>query len=225
VPNIFLAGDFSGTLTFGSNQYMSAGGSDIFLARFASNGDPTFWVEILGDASDQFVMGLAVDDVGSPIVAGYFSGMLDFGGGDALTAQGVEHYAIKYDASQTFQWAKQFGTPGHAQGASPVASVGTDASGNAFVAVDFTGTIDLGAGTHTAAGTGTDIFIAKLTSKGAVVWNKSYGDGSNHFPAGLAVTHAGEPILTGPTQGTIDFGTGPLTSMGGWDGFVVKLSQ
>jgi hypothetical protein len=65
----------------------------------------------------------------------------------------------------------------------------------------------------------------KLANTGDVAWNKSYGDSSIHLPMGVGVTHAGEPILTGETQGTIDFGTGPLTSMGGWDGFVVKLSE
>jgi hypothetical protein len=39
------------------------------------------------------------------------------------------------------------------------------------------------------------------------------------------VTAAGDPILTGYANGTIDLGTGPLNTMGGWDGFVVKLSQ
>ena len=93
-----------------------------------------------------------------------------------------------------------------------------------FFAASFNGSINLGAGALASMGKN-DVLVAKLSNVGAVVWNRRYGDANDQNPGGVGVTLAGEPSLAGWAQGTIDFGTGPLTSAGGYDIFIASLSQ
>ncbi len=50
----------------------------------------------------------------------------------------------------------------------------SDASGNYYVAGEFEGTVDFGAGPLTSAG-GSDIFFLKLDPSGSVIWSKRFG--------------------------------------------------
>ena len=88
----------------------------------------------------------------------------------------------------------------------------------------FVGSIDLGASPLTSAGL-TDVFLAKLTSTGEILWNKRFGDDKYQTSAGIAVTASGESVLAGSLEGTIDFGTGTLTSAGEYDLFLAKFAR
>ena len=66
-------------------------------------------------------------------------------------------------------------------------------------------------------------FVTKYASAGALVWSKTFTGGANAAVYGVAAAPAGAVALTGFFGGTIDFGAGPLTSIGGQDGFVALL--
>jgi len=69
--NIYLAGYFYGQITFGNKTYQSEGGTDIFLAKFSSNGD-YIWSEHEGSLKYEGVISGAVDNSGNIILAGFF---------------------------------------------------------------------------------------------------------------------------------------------------------
>ena len=77
----------SGQVDFGTGPLASAGGSDVFLAKFKSLGTPV-WSKRFGDAQSQTGVGVAADASSNILMAGDFSGSLDFGGGLSLTSAG-----------------------------------------------------------------------------------------------------------------------------------------
>jgi|WetSurMetagenome_2_1015567.scaffolds.fasta_scaffold149668_1 hypothetical protein len=87
-----------------------------------------------------------------------------------------------------------------------------DASGNVFIAGNFSGTIDFGDGPLTASGSLWDIFVAKFGPDGSHIWSKRFGDDRQQFVQSIAVDPSGNAIITGSFQGTIDFGGGTLDS-------------
>lgn len=56
-------------------------------------------------------------------------------------------------------------------------------------------------------------------------WAESFGNANNQTPSGLTVDAAGNMVLTGGLQGTVDFGGTPVTSAGGSDAFVTRLDK
>src|SRR5262249_7902220 len=79
--NIFVTGLFQGTVDFhavpGVAQVTSAGGSDIFAAKFDAAGN-LLWVRSAGGTSDDMGNDLAVDPTGNVWIAGAFQGSVDF---------------------------------------------------------------------------------------------------------------------------------------------------
>jgi hypothetical protein len=60
--------------------------------------------------------------------------------------------------------------------------------------------------------------------KGHLLWAERFGDAKDQKATGVAVDAAGNVIVVGHFQGSIDFGSGPMPSAGDEDIFVVKLS-
>src|SRR4051794_1444224 len=84
------------------------------------------------------------------------------------------------------------------QGADSGQAIGTDASGNVYVAGTFAISADLdpGSGTSTVTSAGSDdVFVAKYTPTGEFVWGKSYGSAGADAPTGLAVDATGVYVV------------------------------
>lgn len=78
--HVYLTGAFAGTADFGGGALTSAGGYDIFVAKFDSLGGHV-WSRRYGDSGDQAGRSIAVLEAQDVIVAGRFDGVIDFGGG------------------------------------------------------------------------------------------------------------------------------------------------
>lgn len=115
-------------------------------------------------------------------------------------------------------------------GAEVLTDMVVDASGGIYLTGTFAGTTDFDPGTGVAARTSlgsTDVFLAKY-SAGALVWVAQIGGLGAERVTSLAQDAAGNLYLGGAFQGSTDFDPGAggqvLTSLGGEDGYVVKLS-
>lgn len=109
----------------------------------------------------------------------------------------------------------------------------TDASGNLYVAGRFTGICDFDPGTTvfnlTATGTSSDIFLAKYSNQGALLWAKTLrGTGSKNVRA-MRLDAAGNLYLAGDFTQTMDLDPGPdsttVSSVAGIDGFLAKYTS
>lgn len=103
-------------------------------------------------------------------------------------------------------WSKRFGDLDGQSGKTIV----TDAMGNVYVAGNFYGSIDFGAGPLAAAFL--DGFLVKFDPMGKVLWAKQFTDPGSSSAQTLAIDSAGNVVVGGAFQGPTDFGGGPLVA-------------
>ncbi len=172
--NSYVTGYFQGTVDFdpgtGTVNLSSAGGYDIFIAKYDASGNYA-WAIQAGGTSDEFGFGIAVDGSGNSYVTGYFQGTADFdpGAGTAnLTSAGNNDIFIaKYDASGNYVWAGNMGGTSADYGY----GIAVDGSGNSYVTGYFQGTADFdpSANTYNLTSAGSsDIFVAKVKPDGSL---------------------------------------------------------
>jgi len=218
--NAYVTGVFYGTADFGSYSLTSAGGSDIFVAKFDSGGTVQ-WAKSMGGASSQdYGRGIAVDGDGNAYVSGSFGYTADFGSYSLTSAGGSDIFVTKLDSGGTVQWAKSMGGA-YSDGGYGIA---VDGDGNTYVTGSFGYTADFGSYNLTSAD-GYDIFVAKLDSGGTVQWAKSMGGASYDYGYDIAVDGDGNAYVSGSFNDTADFGSYNLTSAGDSDIFVTKLDS
>lgn len=143
--NIYVAGEFSGTVNFdpgpGAGQRTSNGDLDIFLAKFDTNGYIQ-WVQTWGGSATYYYMladkseGVAVDGSGNIFVSGWFKDAVDFdpGVGEEIRYSNGESdgFVSKFDPNGNFIWVLTCGSP---EGAN-IWDIACDNSGNAYVVVE-----------------------------------------------------------------------------------------
>ncbi len=130
--------------------------------------------------------------------------------------------------SQTFTWANNIGGT---QGETAYA-LATDASGNVIIAGYFNGTADFdpsGASSELTSAGLTDIYVAKYTSTGTLLWVKQFGGNDFDVAKAVAVDASGNVYVGGDFWGTADFdptvSINNITSNGQNDYFLVKLNS
>jgi uncharacterized protein (AIM24 family) len=215
-----VAGRFSGNANIGGTMLTSAGGNDIFVAKYAADGT-LLWARRYGGTGDDNAYALAVDGSGGVVIAGYFAATVDFGGGPLTSSGGEDVFVVKLSASGAHLWSRRYGSANDDEARGVV----TDGSGNVVVTGSFTNTVDFGGGALTSLGS-TDIFVAKYAANsGAHLWSKRLGGTDFDAGHGVAVDSGGNVLLAGEFYQTADFGGGPLTSAGVGDVFVAKYKS
>ncbi len=84
--NLLAVGSFAGSIDLGGGPLVSAGGFDVYTAKF----DPTgkhLWSRRFGDAEDQTAALVADSGMDQVVVTGSFEGLLDFGGASPLMSK------------------------------------------------------------------------------------------------------------------------------------------
>lgn len=195
---IYVAGDFSDTANFntpsafGTNELVSAGSNDGFLARFDNTG-VVQWLRRYGSIKSDNTpsIALSTNDV---YVSGNWGGTINFNtpsafGSNEITSASTTHDACiaKFNDAGTFQWAKRAGTTSVATNHGSIF-----ASNNAvFLTGRFSRTINF----NTPAATGSneitsagneDMFVAKYDETGIFKWAKR--GGGTDVDAGYSVT-------------------------------------
>lgn len=218
--NVVVIGYFTGAVNFGGGVLTSAGGNDIFLAKYSGATGAHVWSKRFGNTQDDAGYGVAVDEFGNVIVTGGFKGSVDFGGGALVAyASSADFFVAKYTASGTHQWSKRVTNTGDDYGYSVV----TDGSGDILLTGYFSGKIDFGGGVLTSAGL-FDIFVVKYSGAGTHVWSKRLGSTQDDFGYGIDVDGSGNVMVTGAFKGSVDFGGGLLSSVALQDIFLAKYS-
>src|SRR5580765_2660991 len=102
--NVYIAGAFTGTASFGSSNVTSAGKNDAFLAKYDSSGNLR-WVKQAGGAQEDVAGDVAVDTNGNVYVVGGFSGTATFDTTNLTAGESV--FIAKYNSSGTLIWVRQ----------------------------------------------------------------------------------------------------------------------
>jgi hypothetical protein len=204
----------------GGGSTGSGGGSTGSGGGTPACAESSLWAKSYGDGESQLMGAVALDACDDVVVVGAFTGSLDLGGGKPLSAPSAENdaFVIKLDAGGNPLWSRRFGGLGSDQGN----GVAVDPDGNVFVVGHIEGEADFSPVHLTSAG-GSDIFVAKLSPNGDVLWAERFGDVNEQEAIAVASDASGNALVTGCIQGSTDFGGGKRTSLASLDAFVVKL--
>ncbi|MBW2732634.1 MAG: SBBP repeat-containing protein [Deltaproteobacteria bacterium] len=220
--NVFVTGNFSGTVYFNSEVLTSAGAYDIFLASYESDGVQR-WCKSFGDVGLDFAHGIAVDASDNVFVTGSFEGKIRFGGSNPVTAEQSDIFLVSLTTLGTHRWSQGFGGPlldvGYA--------IAIDQTGGVYVTGSFSQTVDFGGSTLGTLGEA-DVFLAKFTTGGVHSWSTSFGSPAADNGYGLATDKRGDIYVGGTFEGTLSFGgSPPLTyaNSGGQDGLLAAFTS
>jgi hypothetical protein len=137
-----------------------------------------------------------------------------------VSAGGTDVFLAKLDPQGGLAWAARFGDAQNQFGYA-VAVTPTD---DILLAGQFKGSMDFGGGPLSSAGGSDDAYVVRLGAGGSHLWSAAFGDFSDQKASAVACDSLGDIAFTGAIQGSADFGSGLLTSAGGWDAFVAKRS-
>jgi hypothetical protein len=156
---VHVAGQFSGTVTNGTNGLISTFGplnDEIFVGKFDSNGLPV-WTRQAGGVSNDVAFGVAVDVPGNVFITGMIGGPATFSSTPVVSAGGDDLFVAKFNAAGVIQWVKTAGGAQDGVGRRIVA----DAVGNAYIAGGFAGNEPLDS-FNLVSGGQLDFFLTKL---------------------------------------------------------------
>ena len=226
--NVYVAGGVDGAIDLGGGALVSAGGTDIFVAKFSETGQH-IWSERFGAGGQQLVSGLAVDATGNVTITGHYDGAFSIGGSSLLVGAPffADHpgFVARLDATGAPQWAHAFGLSGFVL---PYA-VAVDSAGSTVVAGSFdsclTSKLVNFVAQCTLASAGLyDAFVAKLDASGNVLWAKAFGNSSDQTARAVAVDSSNSIYLAGGFRGSINFGGSTHVASAAQDNvFVAKL--
>jgi len=216
--NVYAAGYFtSPVITFGTKTLVncdSTGSSaNVYVVKYAPNGN-VIWARTLNDNGSDFANGITTDSHCNVYVTGEFdSDTIYFGVSTLINYGGGDIYVAKFDSSGNALWAKGAGGTNTDYGS----SVATDTTGNVLVTGTFVSmTINFDTIVLRNKGGGCcaeDIFIAKYTSVGNLLWAKSAGGTGSDYGRGIAADIAGNSYITGQfSSPLIEFGNDTISN-------------
>jgi hypothetical protein len=217
----FVSWTENGTVVSTSSSFgFTVNGNRNLVANFTPVTTSGPWAKRLGGTGNESGTAVTVDANGNTLVAGYFMGSVDFGGGLLTSAGGYDLYLAKYSPSGAHLWSKRFGSSGNEL----VSSIALDSSGNIFLAGSFYGTANFG-GANLTSGGDADAFLAKYSAQGDPIWSQRFGANMPDVFNKIAVDSQGNVIATGFFQGTVLVGSTTLYSWGnGIDPMLAKFS-
>jgi hypothetical protein len=163
-----------------------------------------------------------VDRLGNIYVAGSFEGNATFETNTLTTDGRKDGFVAKYNNLGALQWTIQIGG---LQDDLPT-SLALDRVGDVYVAgystspsIDFDGIVVANKRPGTA-----DIFYAKMTAAGGVVWARSGGGVGNDIANAITFDSFNRLYMTGSFSQEADIDTFTVFSQGGIDAFVTRLN-
>ena len=233
--NVYTTGRFTGTTDFDPSpntlNLTPTGNTDVYVHKLTASGN-FLWVKTFGGTTYDYARSINIDASGNIYTTGIFSGTADFdpsiGTVNHTSAGAYDVFIHKLDSLGDFLWVKTFGTTSHEE----TYSASIDASSNIYITGSFGNTVDFDPGigntSLTSAGSN-DVYVHKLDSLGNFVWAQSFGGTGNDQGFTIKVDVSGNIYTAGSFEGTADFdpgvGTSNITSLGGEDSFIHKMSQ
>src|SRR5690606_2589523 len=175
--NVYVTGSFEGTATFGGFSLTAADDDpgddwqDVFVVKYDVQGT-ALWARRAGTGVfNDFAEGIDVDADGNVYVAGYFTGIATWDGGDnpdvsLTTRNDFDGFLAKYDTDGNLLWVAPAGGPEQDTGR----GVAATPDGGAYFAGGFAGTAVFGTDTALTSAGSSDGFLAKYDADGNLLW-------------------------------------------------------
>ncbi|MBU3660615.1 MAG: T9SS type A sorting domain-containing protein [Flavobacteriales bacterium] len=230
--NLIFYGSFTSVTDFDpgtsvSNLVTGDFQTSSFMAKWNSSGN-FVWVKQYAGSVD--IVKVAIDNENNFIATGSFNNSAADMGGITLTSSSTDIFIAKYASAGNLIWAYNVGGTGM-EGATDIS---IDPNDNIVIAGLFNGTADFDPSSATFPLTVTgpsnvmDIFVAKYSASGSLIWAQKYGVQQGDAAYAVATDLIGNIYVTGYFGATVDFDQDPintfnLTSEGSKDEFILKL--
>lgn len=219
--NIYLAGNYRGTIDFGGGlTHTALGNSDAFIVKLNSSGVAQ-WSRSYGSVSAVRINGLAVSPAGDVFMAGAFASPSLNLGGAALTNQGAQGtndgFVARLTTAGAHVWSRSFGSTG----ADQALNIAIDAALTPYVACSFQGAVE---GMSSNMGSADACAMQLVAGSGTTSWAMPIGGSAADLGSAIEVDGLG-PVLGGQFKSTVDFGDGmAVTALGSTGAFVVAFT-
>jgi hypothetical protein len=216
--NILYLARIFGNADFGGGELHGEGAGDVVIAKFDNDGNH-IWSRVFGDLDPDRAERMAIDSQGNVLLTGTFTGQVDYGSGLFTSAGMRDAFVLKLDGSTgAHEFALQIGGTGDDYGF----GIDADANDNIVISGRYQDTIQLGI-PFMSEGL-SDLYLAKLTPNGDLIWAKSFGGPGNDGVHDLRVQpQTGNIVLIGYMAESMSFGGPPLVSAGERDIFLATL--
>lgn len=237
-----LLGQFQQTLDVNpdpniTNNMVSYGNEDLFLAKLDSNGS-FLWAKQFGGANSDFPYMLRQDVSGNLIVCGSFRDSMDVDPSAnvqyLLSNGNADGFLLKLNNQGNYVWAKNIG----ASVVDVVTGIDVDAAGNIYACGTFVGTVDFDPGANVVNETATPntqaSFVLKWDGSGNFIFVKPFlatNSNGNVSASYLNLDASGNIFVIGDYSRQVDFNPGAgafdtLTSVSNsQDIFLTKLGN
>jgi gliding motility-associated-like protein len=232
VGNVYVVGSTRSSnaiITPPSSQSMIAGGSDVFLAKYDTNGS-RIWATYFGGEGDDFGQSIDLDANGNIFITGLtFSnnGIATAGTHQSFNSGNGDTFVAKFTSTGAVVWGSYLG----GNGFDFANDIEIDITGNPSI-VGWTNSVSnivtVGAFQNTLRGQD-DALVAKFDTNGQLLWATYFGDIG--FDTGLQIESDGfgNIIASGWTSSTANIATAGAfqTTYGGSsaDGFLVVFNS
>ncbi|HPN13971.1 MAG TPA: hypothetical protein PLA65_18070 [Spirochaetota bacterium] len=168
-----------GYLAAGNTRSSGAGGFDILLMKLDQYGNIEWQKTLGGSLDDKIRVIKKTSDSGYIIIGDTFS----FGEGDS------DIWVVKLNSAYNIEWEKAFG----GTSTETASGIVENSDGSFFVAGN---TKSYGKGNY-------DFWMLKLSSLGALEWEKTFGNANNDQAEGIIVGNDGNYIIFGQSDTTV----------------------
>lgn len=211
--NIYITGQFNGTARFDNVFLYSRGDPDGFVAKYTSAGR-LVWIKQFSGEHIEVGKAITVDPYSNNItVAGAFGEPFEVGEDgkfdeiELTTVDGLDVFIVNLDSNGKILWARGLNWSGN----DTVTSIATDRRGALILS-----------GARKDGTVSNEIVVAKLDTNGNVLFLITPGIG---IATDVAVDLSDNIFGAGLFKGAAQFGQTQLTSAGGSDGFIGKISM
>jgi hypothetical protein len=186
--SVYVAGEFAGTNQLGTNTFVSAGGSDVFVAKLDGAGN-LLWAVATGGTNDDRAFRLLVSSNGTLYLSGQFTVTPFVLAPSAETNNGLENVFFARIEEGRFTWLR----------------AGSNITGS---------TVALGPDeTPWLLANSNQVFLHHYSASGVLLHGTRVGE-SFFGPRGIAVDAHGRSYITGSFSDSVDLGEIVLTHTG-----------
>ena len=215
--NVVITGDINYIAKFGDHTVPYVKFSDMFVAKYNSEG-VCLWAKSAGGTFSDSGECIEVAKNGDVVVAGGFGGQVSFDTKTITAVDYVDVYIARYSTDGTFEEVVSAGGTGNEL----IQCLAIDSLSNIYVSGWYMSNITIGSDKHYSSGV-YDIFIGKYKPNSGFIWSKSFGGTGSDESLGMDLNSDNNLILTGTFEQSVDFEIKAFNSVGYSDGFLAQM--